>query len=335
MATPKINQPKTVLDTLLTQINPAGVASGLKEAKVNAPGKINNPAALEDKPEPKTAPDIIGSLIKPISPEEQTAREKAYLQRQYVAGLGSALSSLGNVLYAGGGAVAQPVAELPGRNGAELTSWQDRIMQDRLRQSNLELAEQQRQAEESYRLWQQQQQEQAAERAQQNADRDYRYQLEKDKLRREDEQAALVQEQKNWQAKFNQDKTHQQNQDKRANDESEALVKYREAQAEKLKRDAESKNWYPYEGYDGLAIELDKSRLGSAISDGSIEQQLPDDLKQNWKYADDKFSVIAKAMQNSPEFQQWMMDQGYARQQELEPLNLNGNNGGTLDLNNL
>lgn len=240
-----------------------------------------------------TPSGVLDGLIRPLSAQEQANRERAYAARQGVAGLGNGLAALANVLYTGAGATPQQIPDIPDAGGQQLMSWQERLKQDRYKQSEMDLAAQREAANDAYRAWQQQMAEKEFNQGVADADR-----------------------------KFNKDVA-----------DTEWEHGYRENAAGSGSGSGSSNNFgHPLKGYGGSTVNVNNTRINNDVAETAIGNMIPENYKKEWDTAKagagrkSKTDVIQEAMQNSKEFQKWMIEHKYAQLSDVqdEPQQDNG-----------
>ena len=263
-----------------------------------------------------TPSGVLDGLIRPLSAQEQANRERMYAARQGVAGLGNGLAALANVLYAGKGATPQQIPDIPDADGKQLLSWQDRLMQDRYRQADMDLAQLRENRDEEFRRLQLELARQKAADDKALDERDFNYQVEQDakKLAIQEQQAALAQ----------QNAVQKMGETVRHNKANEEAAQTRAARTGSNSGSGTSGNaWHPLRGYGGTTVNVNATRINNEIAETSIGGMIPESLKEEWKRAKmggskSKAEVIQEAMQNSEEFQKWMIDHKYAQLSDMQ-----------------
>lgn len=259
--------------------------------------------------------DVLGSLIPTITPEEQERRQRMYSARQGIAALGNGLAALGNVIYTGKNAVPQQMPEVPDGNGQQLQSWQDRLTQDRLRNTQLELAEQQRNAEEAYRAWQMQNtaEQQAQAQANEEADR---------KLRESAQAEAAAQNK--WEREYKNRVLEQSKENDKVDNE------YKRAQANNYNASAEytragknaNKRSMSIEGYNGQHLKINRTELMNDLTEAGMKRLLSDEAKKRVEQLQFNFTgetlwdIITDDMKTNPALTQYLIDNELADVQE-------------------
>jgi hypothetical protein len=267
---------------------------------IDAAGKANTPSGVLD------------GLIRPLSAQEQANRERAYAARQGVVGLGNGLAALANVLYTGAGATPQQIPDIPDADGKQLLSWQDRLMQDRYRQANMDIAAQREAADEAYRQLQLELAKQKAADDKARDERDFNYQVEQDarNLKFKEAQAAL--EQQNAVQKMSETMRHN-----KANEETAHTRAARTGSGSGSGGSGTA--WHPLKGYGGSTVDVNATMVSNKTGYTAISNRIPEAFKEEWGMAKDNMGrrsqaeILQDAMQKNEQFQQWMIDHGYAR----------------------
>lgn len=295
-------------------------ASGITaQGGVTAPAVIDGSKVQQRIEAAKTKPDstptgVLDGLIRPISAQEQANRERAYAARQSVAGLGNGLAALANVLYTGAGAVPQQIPDIPDANGQQLLTWQDRLMQDRYRQDNLDLAQLREDRDEAYRQLQLELARQKAADDKARDERDFNYQTEQDarNLKFKEDQAAL--EQQNAVQKMSETTRHN-----KAAEETAQTRAARTGSGSGSGGSGSSTAWHPLKGYGGSTVDINATMVSNKTGYTAISNRIPEAFKEEWGRAKDntgrrsQAEILQDAMQKNEQFQQWMIDHGYAR----------------------
>lgn len=281
------------------------------------PGKIDKTKGViqnqtgQQKPAVGDTPSgVLDGLIRPASAEEQSRRERAYAARQGISGLGNSLAALANVLYTGKGATPQQIPSTPDQNSQQLMSWQDRLMQDRYRQAEMDIAAQRQAADDAYRQWQQRMTEEQAARDKEDRDWERRF-----------KESEAAREQKNIETR--------NAETERSNRASEATARIRAEKSGSGSGSGGSKTgWHPLVGFQGDSVDVNDTMLSNKTGYTAIGNNIPGAFKQDWKRAQDdnyrksKAEIVQEAMQKDKAFQDWMIKHGYARLSDVQDDNI-------------
>ena len=245
-----------------------------------------------------TPSGVLDGLIRPLSAQEQANRERMYAARQGVAGLGNGLAALANVLYTGAGATPQQIPDIPDAGGQQLLSWQDRLMQDRYKQADMDLAAQREAANDAYRAWQQQM-----------AEKEFDQNVAETKWKQNFQEAQAERDQKNIEDR--------NAETIRSNKANEAI---RSAAAGSGSGSGSSNNFgHPLKGYGGATVNVNNTLINHDAAETAIGNEIPAKYRKEWNTAKagagrkTKTDVIQEAMQYSEEFQNWMIKNKYAQ----------------------
>lgn len=272
-----------------------------------------------------TPSGVLDGLIRPLSAQEQANRERMYAARQGVAGLGNGLAALANVLYTGAGATPQQIPDIPDAGGQQLLSWQDRL-QERLE-----------------RAWQQQMAEKEFNQGVADADRkfnkdvadtEWEHGYRKNVFDKDVEDTEWNHNFQESEAERDQKNIEDRNAEtKRSNMANEKTNLIRAEKSGSGSGSSSGNNFgHPLKGYGGSTVNVNNTRINNDAAETAIGNEIPEKYKKEWNTAKagagrkSKTDVIQEAMQNSKEFQKWMIDHKYAQLSDVqdEPQQDNG-----------
>ena len=107
---------------------------GLNRVSSAAPTEVSSVAPTSEvKTEAAWLSDYVNNYLKkPITPEEESRRERAARAVQGVAGLGNVITAFSNLAFTGKGAPSQTLpTQQADAMGKEITSWQDKLASER------------------------------------------------------------------------------------------------------------------------------------------------------------------------------------------------------------
>ena len=305
----------------VAQAQPSALDSiiAAEEAKQQEQEQQNSGNTEQSRPTVGDTPSgVLDGLIRPLSAQEQANRERAYAARQGVAGLGNGLAALANVLYTGAGATPQQIPDIPDAGGQQLLSWQDRLKQDRYKQADMNLAQLRENRDEMFR---QAQLEMARQEAEENKNhRAWQRQMTE---REFDQNVADTKWKQNFQetqAERDQKNIEDRNAEtKRSNMANEAIRSAGKGNGSGSGSGSSNNFGHPLKGYGGTTVNVNNTRINNDAAETAIGNMIPEKYKKEWNTAKagagrkSKTDVIQEAMQNSKEFQKWMIDHEYAQ----------------------